>query len=130
MVAKETVYAGCRFRSRLEARWAVFFDALGIEWQYEPERIEFNPRLTLKDEASSYLPDFWLPSSGLWVEVKGEWTESQCFWFLNAAAFLSDGSCDGTDSGHDVLVLSSVIGTTSRSAFICTRVISGRTPGW
>lgn len=28
--AIETSYAGCRFRSRLEARWAVFFDTLGI----------------------------------------------------------------------------------------------------
>ena len=24
-------------RSRLEARWAVFFDTAGIAWQYEPE---------------------------------------------------------------------------------------------
>lgn len=36
----ETRYAGCRFRSRLEARWAVFFDALKIEWEYEPEGVE------------------------------------------------------------------------------------------
>lgn len=35
--AIETVYRGYRFRSRLEARWAVFFDALGLEWEYEPE---------------------------------------------------------------------------------------------
>ena len=34
----ETVYKGYRFRSRLEARWAVFFDALDIEWYYEPEK--------------------------------------------------------------------------------------------
>lgn len=38
--AIETCYAGCRFRSRLEARWAVFFDALGLEWEYEPEGFE------------------------------------------------------------------------------------------
>ena len=31
--AIETKYKGFRFRSRLEARWAVFFDALGIEWE-------------------------------------------------------------------------------------------------
>lgn len=35
--AIETSYKGYRFRSRLEARWAVFFDALGIEWEYEKE---------------------------------------------------------------------------------------------
>jgi hypothetical protein len=31
MKAIETRYAGCLFRSRLEARWAVLFDHLGIE---------------------------------------------------------------------------------------------------
>lgn len=33
----ETLYKGYRFRSRLEARWAVFFDALGLKWEYEKE---------------------------------------------------------------------------------------------
>lgn len=31
-----TEYAGVRFRSRLEARWACTFDQLGWEWEYEP----------------------------------------------------------------------------------------------
>jgi len=35
ITAIPTEYAGCTFRSRLEARWAVFFDAMRIEWQYE-----------------------------------------------------------------------------------------------
>lgn len=30
----ETHYNGYRFRSRLEARWAVFFDALGIKPEF------------------------------------------------------------------------------------------------
>ncbi len=33
----ETYYKGKWFRSRLEAKWAVFMDELGIVWQYEPE---------------------------------------------------------------------------------------------
>jgi hypothetical protein len=37
MRPRETYYRGCRFRSRIEARWAVFFDTLGIKWWYEPE---------------------------------------------------------------------------------------------
>lgn len=65
--AIETEYNGYRFRSRLEARWAVFFDTLEIEYQYEPEGFE------LKD-GSRYLPDFYLPKvlkgSGCWVEIK------------------------------------------------------------
>jgi hypothetical protein len=36
---------------RLEARWAVFFDALGIRYEYEKE---FDLACT------HYLPDFWL----------------------------------------------------------------------
>jgi hypothetical protein len=64
--AIETLYRGYRFRSRLEARWAVFFDAAGIRWEYEPQGF------TLAD-GSSYLPDFWLPGldGGTWAEVKG-----------------------------------------------------------
>lgn len=46
----ETIYGGCRFRSRLEARWAVFFDSLGLPWEYEPEGFELR--------SGRYLPDF------------------------------------------------------------------------
>lgn len=58
-----TRYKGCNFRSRLEARWAVFFDHLGIRWDYEPEGFELGNGLR-------YLPDFWLPDWKIWVEVK------------------------------------------------------------
>ncbi|MGX1156187.1 hypothetical protein [Streptomyces albogriseolus] len=61
--AIETRYAGCRFRSRLEARWAVLFDALGIEWNYERQGFE--------TQHGWYLPDFWLPEAKAWIEVKG-----------------------------------------------------------
>lgn len=67
----ETFYNGYRFRSRLEARWAVFFDALGIKYEYEREGYDLG-------EAGWYLPDFWLPivceppypGSGYFVEIK------------------------------------------------------------
>ena len=48
--AIETTYNGYRFRSRLEARWAVFFDAIGQEYEYEPEGFELM--------SGRYLPDF------------------------------------------------------------------------
>lgn len=35
-----TTYAGTRFRSRLEARWAAFFDLVGWKWTYEPFDVE------------------------------------------------------------------------------------------
>lgn len=47
-----TRYAGCHFRSRLEARWAVFFDELGVRWDYEAEGYS--------TPAGPYLPDFLL----------------------------------------------------------------------
>jgi len=61
--AIETRYAGCRFRSRLEARWAVFWDHLEIRWEYEPQGYVIDGR--------PYLPDFWLPELQTWAEVKG-----------------------------------------------------------
>ena len=68
--AIETIYKGYRFRSRLEARWAVFFHALGLLWVYEKEGYDL--------DGLWYLPDFFLPTvglrnsreRGLWVEVK------------------------------------------------------------
>lgn len=63
----ETHYNGYRFRSRLEARWAVFFDAVGIEYQYEQEGFERE----YDGEKVYYLPDFYLPQLGVYAEVKG-----------------------------------------------------------
>ncbi len=66
----QTSYKGHLFRSRLEARWAVFFDALEMEWQYEPEGYEL-------PNGERYLPDFFLRGGevgkpyGPWLEVKG-----------------------------------------------------------
>ena len=74
----ETEYKGYRFRSRLEARWAVFFDACGVRWEYEPEGYVLT-------DGQYYLPDFLLHdvtfnhggySEGrdLFDEVKGKMT--------------------------------------------------------
>lgn len=59
----KTFWNGRVFRSRLEARWAVFYDALGIEYEYEKEGYHLPGELY-------YLPDFWLPEQGCWVEIK------------------------------------------------------------
>jgi hypothetical protein len=61
----ETYYAGCRFRSRLEARHAVLFDHLDIPWEYEPQGY------LIGEGRRPYLPDFHLPEQRAWVEVKG-----------------------------------------------------------
>ena len=79
--AIQTEYQGYRFRSRLEARWAVFFDAMGIQWEYEPEGYAL-------EDGTLYLPDFWLNINrrmfpgeqksrpGCFVEVKGFMTDA------------------------------------------------------
>lgn len=69
IAAIETRYAGCRFRSRLEARWAVFFDHLGVPWEYEPQGYLIGD-LAGNVWTGPYLPDFRLAGSW-WVEVKG-----------------------------------------------------------
>lgn len=60
--AIETVYNGHKFRSRLEARWGVFFDNFGLHYEYEPEGFE--------GDGWRYLPDFYLPSLQCYVEIK------------------------------------------------------------
>ncbi len=64
MRAIPTDYRGVRFRSRTEARWAVLLDGLGVEWRYEHEGFQL--------PSGWYVPDFWLPGPGLWIEVKGQ----------------------------------------------------------
>lgn len=59
----QTYYDGHWFRSRLEARWAVFFNSGLIKYDYEPEGF------TLSD-GTCYLPDFYLPDYDIYVEVK------------------------------------------------------------
>lgn len=55
-----TEYRGHRFRSRLEARWACFFDNVGWTWEYEALDLD------------GYIPDFILtfPNAPVLVEVK------------------------------------------------------------
>lgn len=104
--AIETTYKGYRFRSRLEARWAVFFDALGVGWQYEPQGFT--------NGADTYLPDFYLPESKTWVEVKGDPKALQSDWqrmvrLLDGCGVLPDfENSAGGYGGRGLLVLRDV----------------------
>ena len=79
----ETKYKGYSFRSRLEARWAVFFEELGIKYLYEHEGYDLTeinkdpaffvdgdsgPRL--RPDETWYLPDFYLPDYKWYFEIK------------------------------------------------------------
>ena len=61
ITAIPTMYKGIQMRSRLEAKWAAFFDALRWNWTYEPF------------DLAGYIPDFVLnfEKKPVLVEVKG-----------------------------------------------------------
>ena len=88
-----TKYKGITFRSRIEARTAIFLDALRVQWQYEKEGYFFNiaenienDRLKKEDKEFyakrhksgliPYLPDFYIPNQArfkeCFIEVKGK----------------------------------------------------------
>lgn len=70
----DTHYNGYKFRSRTEARWAIFFDELHIAYDYEPQGFDLS--------GTRYLPDFHLTNGlvlhqfqptqldQIWVEIK------------------------------------------------------------
>jgi hypothetical protein len=58
-----TRYDGVLYRSRTEARWAVFFNAVGCCHQWEATGYDL--------AGLWYLPDFWLPTINTYLEVKG-----------------------------------------------------------
>jgi len=92
--AIETHYKGYRFRSRLEARWAVYFDAIGAKWQYEPEGYDL-------EELGYYLPDFFVSinwhkeykNPGNFVEIKGSMPEEIEFEKIKRLSKLTNHSC-------------------------------------
>jgi hypothetical protein len=61
--ALPTEHAGIRFRSRTEARWAVFFEELEITYAYENQEIQLS-------NGQMYVPDFFLPELNAYFEVK------------------------------------------------------------
>lgn len=82
--AIETHLYGCRFRSRLEARWAIFFETLGLPWEYEAEAYRL-------PDGDVYLPDFWLPTLNTWFEVKPPYrkqdaTQTKAWRFMDHVA--------------------------------------------
>jgi len=73
LIAHPTEYAGTRFRSRLEAKWAAFFDLAGWRWEYEP-----------LDEAG-WVPDFLLIGQRHTVKVEVK----PIAWFADPATALA-----------------------------------------
>jgi hypothetical protein len=55
-------------RSSWEVAFAHWLDTKGIAWAYEPHVFELKPGVR-------YVPDFYLPNTDTWVEVKGRMTK-------------------------------------------------------
>lgn len=55
---------GYRLRSYTELMWARLIEASGIFYLYEPDLVRV--------DEGCYLPDFWLPNVGIYLEVKGK----------------------------------------------------------
>lgn len=89
----KTKYRGVTFRSTLEADWAATLDTMNVGWRYEAQGIEL-------ESGEWYLPDFWLPGIGTWLEVKGPMVPG-----AEKALELADAvrcSCLGVDFATDV----------------------------
>ena len=63
---KKTKYGPNLFETVLEARWAVFFDCLGVKYIYEPEYAEVETGCRVVH----HKPDFLLPELNKYVEIK------------------------------------------------------------
>ena len=58
----------CSFRSKWEANMARYWNYIKVEWKYEPCEFEFK---TIKRGTRYYKPDFYLPLTNKFVEIKG-----------------------------------------------------------
>lgn len=98
--ALPTWYAGVTFRSRLEADWAATLDTLNIAWEYEPERITL-------PSGTVYIPDFWLPKIGTWLEVKGTGVPriEKALELGEARACHCDGDCTCEWPGGELVII-------------------------
>lgn len=120
-----TEYNGVTYRSRLEARWAVFFDALELRFIHEREGFQLR--------SAWYVPDFWLPKLSTWIEIKPyrpsdpermlceelcESTEQRvaCF-YADPGSWLDD--LESNDPGFDSGIIWKPGGETFTSAWWC-----------
>lgn len=134
----QTEYGGYLFRSRLEARWAVFFDACGVAWEYEPEGYDLGNGI-------HYLPDFLLRNvqlggfgfgsefseiRSLYVEVKGQMTQPDSEKIMRFYKAGLTGEYHGI-SDTPVLVLGDIpAGTTLAELQSCVNEESCRPSPW
>ena len=65
-LVKEINWNGYRMRSKIEAKWALFFETISVQYFYEPDTIA----LKRGDKIVNYLPDYFLPNFECYIEIK------------------------------------------------------------
>ena len=107
----ETRYMGHYFRSKAEARFAVFLDCLGVKWEYEPQGFDLGNGLKYLPDFKIYNVEIWDENRDkchydtyepkmldhIWVEVKGMWKDDKPgelsdFDYEKINRFVFDGS--------------------------------------
>lgn len=62
---KKLKYKKIKMHNKWEVIYAKYLDKQGIEWQYEPKTFDLGK--------TTYTPDFYLPETDEWVEIKDYW---------------------------------------------------------
>ncbi len=60
-------YKGIKMRSSWEIKYAKYLDSQNIKWEYESKTFDLGE--------TTYTPDFYIPRTCIFVEVKGYWRE-------------------------------------------------------
>jgi hypothetical protein len=98
-----TTYKGIQMRSRLEARWAAFFDNIGWQWEYEP----FQGR--------NYIPDFVIVGDDPFVvEVKPDTKLAELTQYAPRIKAALSGQWR-----HDFLIVGSTPFPTATTTTVC-----------
>jgi len=64
---KRIKYKGILMRSSWEIKYAKYLDKNKIKWQYEPKTFDLGN--------TTYTPDFYLPETDTYIEIKGRWRD-------------------------------------------------------
>jgi hypothetical protein len=133
IAAIQTRFKGYLFRSRLEARWAVFFDRCHERFVYEDQGFHL--------PSGPYLPDFYLARLNIFIEIKpASMLPTRNFEFgvcpipiddefpleLNLIHELSKATCSGAVAvyGDPLDALAGGAVFTSKHGLLCGPVIS------
>ena len=78
---KGAYYKGVWMRSSYEIAYAKYLDKNNIKWQYEPKYFEIIYLYKGIKKEGTYTPDFYLPETNEYIEIKGWWRDDAEYKF-------------------------------------------------